>query len=120
MPLRSAMVAGIKALLRVGGEEVQYVRGDESIALRLLPAEQMQEAEARRAFVTDWSQRDWIGLLESLVLDGERTTPQIDDRIEIETEQGTEVWTVAPDREQCWSALAGCRDGFRVHTVRTT
>lgn len=120
MGLERQLRGPLRTLLRLGGDDVTYRRGEESFAVRVMPADQERPADREQGFVREWWERDWIGFLADLVLEGELITPQVDDQIEITSDEDvTEIWQVsALPNGQCWEPLAANREAFRMHTVR--
>jgi hypothetical protein len=123
MPLEFFTDGPLRTLLRVGGLDVTYHRGEDSGSVRLMPADQDNPAASQHGYVREWGTRDWIGVLADLVIDDEMVKPEPGDEIHIagpdEAEDPAEIWQVAAGlNQQCWEPLAGNRSGFRVHTVR--
>ncbi len=110
----------LRTLLRLGGINITWRRGDVSAPVRLMPADQDNPNAVNQGFVRQWSEREGLGLLADLVLDSELVTPEVSDQIVVgELAEPTEVWEVRDKSNgQCWEPLAANREGFRVHSIR--
>jgi hypothetical protein len=112
------IAGGFASLLRIGGVDVVYTRGEDiEEPLRLLPVTQTNPQETQHGLHRGWTERAWQGLLSHLD-DVDLGRPQPGDRITRETDAGTEIYEVISDRDQCWQPVAGSLDVYQVETLR--
>jgi hypothetical protein len=84
MSLFSNAVRNLSASLKqVGGEDITYRRGNDSIAIVAVPVQTRHEDYATEDDLSLTArQRDWIIWAEDLVLNGEHMSPQREDEID--------------------------------------
>jgi hypothetical protein len=101
---------------------IVYHRGSSSVTLTdVWPNMTLFKILERDNQRMEWSDRDYIIPVASLILNGSLTVPQKDDWIEETFPEGVRQFNVsAPDTEPVWRYDDIQRTVFRVHTKRVT
>src|SRR4051794_37527237 len=106
-----------KTRAKHASQEVVYVRADSSTTLRATIGRSEFEMDEGNGLVTRVESRDYLILVDDLVLDDQPAEPQPGDRIvEGDLSDGVVYEVMAPVGQHCWRYSDPYRQTYRVHT----
>jgi hypothetical protein len=96
---------------------VTYVRGDKSVALSATVGKTTFEIDDGYGVLVRHESRDFLILVDELILDGKKSLPERGDRIgELQGGKTVIYEITAPGREPCWRYSDPWRMTLRIHT----
>lgn len=113
-----AIAVAAQAAERLGGIDVVYHRGDDSVPLKAVPGRTRYELVEGEGHITVHYSRDYLIIASKLVLDEDAIEPQLGDRV-VETATGREHTLLDWPGEPCWRWSDEHRVRIRVHTKET-
>jgi hypothetical protein len=114
---RDLIRGALETAQAAAGEPTTYSRGSLSVQLTVLPGQVGWNADPTRGLVVESDDADWLIPAGQLVLNGQPTLPQTNDRLTIVRDGVTQVFQVLPNDGQPYR-LDATQSLLRIHTKR--